>query len=115
MPGRMGSRVRAEVQGAFRPPASWLGHDRRIDDPGSDLSQETAVKYCRCCGADTLISLGLPESKGGPWSRCLSCCSDSSAEAYDGGRYAADYLAAEVAATGGEAARDLAIKENMEW
>ncbi len=68
---------------------------------------------CRVCGMDGLAKLW--DDAAGPWFRCVACGSDSADRPYPAGMYAAGYVASEVAATGGEAARRLEVRSNCDW
>ena len=78
----------------------------------------TAPARCRLCHAPGLAPVPFAVPPGyGSWHRCAACGSDTSEARYEDVRpfYTADYLAAEVAATGGDEIRRREVESNCEW
>jgi hypothetical protein len=68
---------------------------------------------CRLCGSPDTHYLWSDGDNG--WQRCLACGSDSSDGSYPRDLYTDDYLADEVAATGGMAERRKQVESNIDW
>ena len=70
---------------------------------------------CRLCGSNDVAKLWSDDDGKADWFRCVVCGSDSSTREYDVGIYTPEWIAQEIAATGGDEARRESVRSNCDW